>query len=75
MKAILNKYNISEERSQEIADMLCDIEDFSLFSNLDVIKTNVHKYLGLTAKNEIAFINEICEITYHNKSLYTVVLN
>lgn len=80
MKRILIKYNISEERSQEIMNILYDIEDFQLLSfsksALQVIKSNVQKHLKLTAKNEIDFINEFCEITfYENKLLIGICAN
>jgi hypothetical protein len=70
MKPILIKYNISENRAQEIADELSEIKDFSILSSITTIKDNVQKHLGLIAKNEIDFINEVCEVAYNCKGLY-----
>ena len=65
MKApILIKYNISIERAEDIGMLIANMNDMPKTLPLETFKDNVRKELLLFRKNEIDFMNEICDVTY-----------
>lgn len=69
METILERYKISESRSNEIYNQLEKMLDFSIETSKEETLKRVLSYLNLVRVNEIWFIKEIVEFTIQQRNL------
>jgi hypothetical protein len=73
METILEKYNISESRSNEIYQQLEKMEDFPIETSKEDTLDKILSYLHLVKINEICFIKAIVDFTIQQRNLLLFV--